>query len=309
NKTKKQVQEDDMQRLTMAFVAATVLFVGAQAQAQTLRGSSASMQRQNQEAISYGYTFIETPQTVSRFVDAGDLVAVHATASLDFHDVSFPYARPAVKLFLERLSAQYRAACGEKLVVTSLTRPIARQPVNAASNSVHPTGMAADLRIPSKGSCRSWLEGTLLSLEGSGVLDVTRERYPPHYHVAVFTQTYRDYVASMTGESREYRVRRGDSLSRIASRSGISVAQLRRANGLSGDLIRVGQTLQIPGNSVVAGTASATEVAHRVQRGETLWRISKRYDTSVNLLREENGLTDDFLQVGQVLRISTAGAE
>ena len=76
-------------------------------------------------------------------------------------------------------------------------RPQNRQPANAASNSVHPAGMAVDLRIPDRGRCRSWLEQTLLSLEGSGVLDVTRERWPPHYHVAVFTTPYQNYVAAL----------------------------------------------------------------------------------------------------------------
>lgn len=43
-----------------------------------------------------------------------------------------------------------------------------------------------------------------------------------------------------------YTVRRGDTLSHIAARFGVSVRALKRANGLSGDLIRTGQTLRIP---------------------------------------------------------------
>jgi LysM repeat protein len=38
--------------------------------------------------------------------------------------------------------------------------------------------------------------------------------------------------------------------------------------------------------------------------GESLWQIARRYGTSVNHLREENGMADDFLKIGQVLRIS-----
>lgn len=44
----------------------------------------------------------------------------------------------------------------------------------------------------------------------------------------------------------KYTVRKGDNLSRIASRHGVSLAALRRANGISGDLIRPGQSLTIP---------------------------------------------------------------
>ena len=101
-----------------------------------------------------------------------------------------------MKTFIERLSEQYRAACGERLVVTSLTRPITRQPPNASVISVHPTGMAADLRRSDSSGCRQWLETVLLDLEGKGVIEATREQYPPHYHVAVFPNPYLQYLAS-----------------------------------------------------------------------------------------------------------------
>jgi LysM repeat protein len=327
-----------MQKLTIAILATALVVCAGPLQAQSLSGSRASMQRQHQEAVRYGYSFIDNPQTVNQFVSSGYLVKVAATRQVDLHDVSYPYARPAVKLFVDRLSAQYFAACGEKMTVTSLTRPRNRQPANAASNSVHPTGMAVDLRIPPKGRCRSWLEGTLLALEGTGVLDVTRERNPAHYHVAVFTEAYENYVANLSETSQEYIVRRGDSLSRIASNTGTSIAQVRAANGLRGDLLQVGQKLQIPtteqarvanasststatsaattvATTTLATTADAaammnqvaaiTEVTHRVRRGDTLWRIAKLYGTTVDLLRNDNGLPSDFLDVGQVLRVST----
>jgi LysM repeat protein len=324
----------NMHKLVIALLATaavtTTATLASPALAQTLKGSSQSMTRQNQEAVRYGYSFLENGQAVTQFVDRGHLVKVSANRYMDLHDVSYPYARPGVKMFLDRLSSQYQAACGEKMVITSLTRPLNRQPANASSASVHPTGMAADLRIPAKGGCRTWLEKALLSLEGSGVIDVTRERNPPHYHVAVFTQTYEQYVATLSTTTTDYVVRRGDSLSRISDKTGVSVAQLRAANGMSGDLLQVGQKLQIPATttssanttSVAASLAPAatpsspqaapqqvvavTEVTHRVRRGETLWRIANRYGTTVNVLRAQNSLSDDVLQVGQLLRIDVS---
>ena len=62
--------------------------------------------------------------------------------------------------------------------------------------SVHPTGMAADLRRSDSSGCRQWLETVLLDLEGKGVIEATREQYPPHYHVAVFPNPYLQYLAS-----------------------------------------------------------------------------------------------------------------
>jgi LysM repeat protein len=311
-------------------LAAVLLCCGSSAQAQTLLGSRATMERQNLAAVNYGYTFMQTSGEVMKHVEQGYLIKVSPTRHMDLHNVSFPYARAQVKLFIDRLSTQYYSACNEKLTVTSLTRPINKQPANASQASVHPTGMAVDLRIPPRGNCRSWLENTLLSLEKTGVLDVTRERNPPHYHVAVFTEDYASYVAGVdsqaAGQGRaasEYTVRRGDTLSIIAKRTDTTIQTLRAANGLRGDLIRAGQKLQIPGTSATAPAqamqvaqapasapeparqvAAVSEVTHQVRRGETLWRIASRYGTSVSNIRAENGLSNDMLQVGQVLRLS-----
>lgn len=302
-----------MKALALTVLAVCSLSLSLSAHAQSLRGSRSSIEKQNSLAVAYGFTFVQTAQQMSRMINNGQLVRVSSNRYMDLHDVSYPYARNGVRLFVNRLSAQYYRACGEKLTVTSLSRPISQQPPNAASRSVHPAGMAVDLRIPSKRQCRAWLERTLLSLEGKGVLDVTRERRPPHYHVAVYVETYENYVASMTGGTSQYVVRRGDTLSKISNLTGASIAQIRSANGLRGDLIRVGQTLQIPA-SASSGTTSPgsselarmSQVAHKVRKGDTLWRIGNRYGTSVSRIMMENELDDDLLQVGQVLQISTS---
>lgn len=294
--------------LLLSLVALCLL--PSQLAAQSLRGSAASVEKQNRIAVSYGLAFMESGRALDRLVNNGQLTRISATRHLELHDVSFPYAQTGVKLFLDRLSAQYFNSCREKLVVTSLVRPLDRQPANAAANSVHPTGMAVDLRVPGTRRCRTWLENTLLGLEAADVLDVTRERNPPHYHVAVYVAAYQSYVAGLNGAASDYTVRRGDTLSGIARQFGLSVAQLRNANGIAGDLINVGQKLQIPASGsrpTPAGvqTAAVTQVTHKVQPGDTLWRIGNRYGTSVTQIRNDNGLKGDTLQIGQELRISS----
>jgi Family of unknown function (DUF5715) len=164
----------------------------------TLKGSSSSMVHQNRVAKANDYSFLRSASQVERFVEEGYLVKVESTSSLEINSgVSYPVARPQMKLFLERLGQQYMQGCGEPLVVTSLVRPTSEQPRNSHPLSVHPAGMAADLRVSSNGECRSWLESTLLALESGGLLDVTRERYPPHYHVALFPDAYMAYVQPM----------------------------------------------------------------------------------------------------------------
>lgn len=164
-----------------------------------LGGSMASMRRQYAVARQNDYTFLRTPAQVREFVREDRLHRLESNEHLVVNRVSFPYARPAVKLFVERLATQYFQATGERLVVTSLTRPLSRQPRNAHALSVHPAGMAVDLRIPRNAASRRWLESVLLQLEARGVLDATRERRPPHYHIAVFPDRYTAYAERMVG--------------------------------------------------------------------------------------------------------------
>ena len=242
-------------RLTAQSVAAAALLAATwnlvfvtSVHAQSLRGSSQSLDRQNRVAIQHDYTYITTPGQVTRFVQAGYLVRVPGNRDYRLHGVAYPYARQEVALFLSRLGSQYRSACSEQLVVTSLTRPRTRQPRNASDRSVHPTGMAMDLRRPNNGSCRSWLESVLLHLEGAGALEATRERRPPHYHVALFPKQYGAYVETRLASAAEaqYFVRRGDSLWKIAQKHGTTVEQLRSANDLRGSRIYAGQVLTVP---------------------------------------------------------------
>jgi hypothetical protein len=242
-------------RILLRIMGMSVLctLVAVPSSAQTLRGSPASVERQYRVAKDHDFTFLRTSQQVQQFVERGYLVRLPGNENYTLARVSHPYARPEVKLFVERLSAQYRAACGERLVVTSLTRPLNGQPSNASARSVHPTGMAIDLRLSQQPACRAWLESTLLSLEGRGVLSATRERRPPHYHVSVFPRQYARYVSSLPDRSaprvadvRHYQVRSGDSLWSIARRHGVDVDSLKEANRLATTRIYAGQTLQIP---------------------------------------------------------------
>ena len=166
----------------------------------TLRGSRASMQRQNRIARAEDFSFLRTPAQVSRFAGSGYLVEV--PDGEDYRVLaSWPYARPVVRDFVGILAAGYRAACGERLVVTSLTRPSGQQPGNASPLSVHPAGMAVDLRVSQRAACVDWLEAELLRLEADGRLDATREFRPPHFHVAVFPESFAELVAARAADS------------------------------------------------------------------------------------------------------------
>lgn len=109
------------------------------------------------------------------------------------------------------------------------------------------------------------------------------------------------------GPDRQYVVTRGDSLSLIAQRNNISLSQLRAANNLRSDTIRIGQKLRIPGSgpTLIAASAPPQVSEHTIARGETLSGIAQRYSVSLSRLREANQLRNDTIRVGQVLVIPT----
>jgi hypothetical protein len=265
-------------RLVATLVLFSLLGPGAaQLQSQTLRGSVASLDVQNRTASDHDFTFLRTSAQVRQFVSSGYLVEVRGTLDFDLHAVSFPYARPEVELFVRRLASQYRSACGEKLVVTSLTRPQNSQPANASSRSVHPTGMAVDLRRSNRSSCRSWLESVLLSLERAGVLEATRERYPPHYHVALFPRSYAQYVERRASADQ----RSADDDTRVADATATETAA----------------------ESAAARAEAAALLDYQVRRGDSLWTIARAHGTSVDELRNRNELRGSRIYAGQVLQV------
>ncbi len=118
-----------------------------------------------------------------------------------------------------------------------------------------------------------------------------------------------------------YVVQRGDTLYSIATRFGVTMAQIRALNGIGSDnLIHVGQTLLIPISGAVTtptpppspAPVSSTPrpdgaIIHVVQRGETLYSIARRYGTTVEALRALNGIdSDNAIYVGQRLVIVPA---
>jgi hypothetical protein len=170
------------------------------AEAQSLRGSLASISRMYRQAVRERLPFYETATGVRNAVRKGRLVRLRTTNGVTYDKVRWPYVQAETRTFAERLGAQYRASCGERLVITSAVRPATRQPANATERSVHPTGMAIDLRKP-KGKCLRWLRSTLLDLEEAGVIEATEEYGPPHFHVAVFPSPYESYLAGRGRQS------------------------------------------------------------------------------------------------------------
>lgn len=187
--------------VTIACTLAGATPLHAEERAASLRGSPGSMQEQNRVANELQLHFHRTNADILDAVMRGELEELTGNENYEVADfVRMPYLHPAAKLFVERLGAQYREACGQKLVVTSAVRPMSGQPRNAHALSVHPAGMAVDLRVSDRASCRSFLEGAVLGMERNGLVNGIREFNPPHYHVAVYPEQYMAYAAERVAE-------------------------------------------------------------------------------------------------------------
>lgn len=106
-------------------------------------------------------------------------------------------------------------------------------------------------------------------------------------------------------------VKRGDTLSHFASTYNVTVSDIKRTNNLKSDLIFVGQTLQIPTNTVTASNSASSSnktAVHTVKRGDTLWGIGRKYGISVSSLKSINQLTTNTIYVGQKISLKNSSS-
>ncbi|MBA0168357.1 N-acetylmuramoyl-L-alanine amidase AmiB [Pectobacterium sp. CFBP8739] len=127
------------------------------------------------------------------------------------------------------------------------------------------------------------------------------------------TATSSDNVstAKATAGSTRHTVARGETLSSIARRYGVSLAAMRDVNKLNKDIVWVGQRLNIPatGTKQTASTPApkkAAPVKHKVVRGDSLSAIAARYGVSMKDIQQANNMRSGTVQLGQTLIIPSA---
>jgi len=163
---------------------------------------------QNTHADDDNLSRMQSTAMLQRFVRQGYLVAVPASTN-DYYlqriPASYRYLRPWSKLFLQRLSEQFRAKFHHRLRVTSLVRTARRQRRLARSNanaadatgpqrSSHLTGATLDISkrfmTPQE---QQWMRTVLYSLRQQGYLYAIEEFYQPTFHIMVY-RSYPRYV-------------------------------------------------------------------------------------------------------------------
>ena len=139
----------------------------------------------------------------------------------------------------------------------------------------------------------------------------------PGQRLLVRSQSLPNRTPSVRGV--EYVVRKGDSLSKIADQFSMSVAELKRINGLRSNNIYPGQKLRMHADAVqqtrspsytVQPSRTRPSLSHVgmdyvVRRGDSLSKIAARFSMSVSELKRNNGIRSDRIYVGQRLKIRT----
>ena len=100
-----------------------------------------------------------------------------------------------------------------------------------------------------------------------------------------------------------YKVVSGDSLYSIAKKYNTTVDSIKTLNNLSSNLLSIGQTLKIPTSETVETVPSY--ITYKIVSGDSLYSIAKKYNTTVDSIKNFNNLTSNILSIGQTLKIPT----
>ena len=107
----------------------------------------------------------------------------------------------------------------------------------------------------------------------------------------------------------KYKVRHGETISKIAAKFGVNPSQLRRWNHIAGNKIQAGKVIRIMNEDRASSYGDntvrtpATKNIYKVKKGETLAQIADRFDVSVTNIKKWNKISRSGLQQGQKLRI------
>ena len=106
-------------------------------------------------------------------------------------------------------------------------------------------------------------------------------------------------------EENIYIVKKGDSLYSIANKYNTTVDELKRINNLTSNILSIGQVLKLPSDKASNVEKEENTISYTVQKGDSLYSIARKYDTTIDRIKDLNNLTTNLLSIGQVLLIPT----
>ena len=107
-----------------------------------------------------------------------------------------------------------------------------------------------------------------------------------------------DYIPPTTEETRLYTVKKGDSLYTIARNYNTTIDKIKNLNNLTSNNLSIGQILKIP-----TTTNTNNSIIYTVKKGDSLYSIAKKYNTTIDNIKKKNNLTSNLLSIGQKIII------
>jgi len=120
--------------------------------------------------------------------------------------------------------------------------------------------------------------------------------YLPRFKYLAFKKAYREKKKRRVARGSSYlvhEVKKGESLYAIAKRYDVSIGAIKRANRLSGSLLRAGQKLKIP--------IRRKKIYYVVRPGDTIIKIARRFRIDPKKLKKWNDKKDNLIKVGEKL--------
>ena len=114
--------------------------------------------------------------------------------------------------------------------------------------------------------------------------------------IPVSSSTTNNEEMSPSTKTYTYQVKKGDTLYQIAKNNNTSVAKLKKLNNLSSNTLTIGQTLLIP-------SPKEEYFIYTVVKGDTLYQIAKKNNTTIDEIKKLNDLTTNTLKIGQKIKI------
>ncbi|EFR31401.1 LysM peptidoglycan-binding domain-containing protein [Eremococcus coleocola] len=170
------------------------------------------------------------------------------------------------------------------------------------------------------------MKKTYVSMSLASIALVSFLAIGPSDYDLVYANQSQDEVTTSRSSQTTYEVQAGDNLYQIALRFGISLQDLKEINGLDSDFIQIGDILIIPDSG--QGEAdpvpdpdpepnpepnpepqSSPEKLYTVKAGDNLYNIARSFGVSLDALKKINGLTSNFIQIGEVLIIPDPAKE
>ncbi len=127
------------------------------------------------------------------------------------------------------------------------------------------------------------------------------EIYIPYIKLSEFKQKYKK--ESMQNIYKVHRVKRGDNLSKIGNKYGVSYKVIMDFNGLKNSRLSLKQKLIIPIANKKNYKKISSEFYYMVKKGDTLGSISKAHKVSVHNIKLQNSLKNSLIRVGERLKI------